>query len=962
MLRITANNSAEGASRYYDEGLSRQDYYAQKGEIIGNWGGKAAEKLGLSGEVTKDEFTSLCYNVNPDTQEQLTARQNENRRVGYDFTFSVPKSVSIAYGVTQDKDILDSFRSAVADTMQHIEENAATRVRKNGQDTDRQTGNLVWGEFIHTTSRPVDGVPDCHLHAHCFAFNSTFDEQEQQWKAAQFGQIKADAPYYEAHFNSLLAANLQKAGYELERNQVNFELAGISRETVDKFSRRTTEIEKLAAEKEITNAKALDSLGSKTRESKLKGLSPGELRQIWTDRLTPAESEKIFSGFAGKSAAVEKKKEGVEPGQDQEKKLTPDECIDHALTHSLERKSVVAEKQLLTEAYKRGFTSCSPEEIQKAYQARTDLIHGKLDAGHFITTKEALKEETQLVQSCINSKGRFKPLNDNYQYKNENLNFEQRKAITHALTSTDGIIAIEGGAGTGKTTLMSEVKAGIEASGRQIFAFAPSSEASRGVLRKEGYSEADTLASLLINKQLQEQTKGHVLWVDEAGMVGNKTMNQLMELAKANNNRIVLTGDTKQHSSVERGDAFRTIQDKGGIKAVRVNEVVRQQNAKSYKAAMESISKGAFEKGYEQLDKAGSIREIADKDQRLKEMAAEYLQGISERKGKGFKDVLVVAPTHKEGEMVTDQIRQSLRAAGKIGETDQQLTRLKNLNLTEAQRQDAIHYQPGQVVEFNQNVKGFKAGDKMHVTGKDEKGNVLVKNGDKEMVLPAAEAGKYQVYAKQEAAFAAGDKIRITKNGKALEGTKLNNGQIYNVTGFDKSGNIKLSNGTTLNKDFGHFTHGYAVTSNTSQGKTVDKVIVAQSSYSFGASTKEQFYVSVSRGKEAVSVYTDNKQDLQSIVCNRSSERVSAQAVADQAQAAEKKIRDQSILVNRLQTLKDAYATWKNNVSSISRKAVDRLVNNAAKYASNYPSPNFTQTQKPVINQSNGTQRATPKR
>ncbi len=940
MLRITANNSPEGASRYYDEGLSKQDYYAEKGEIIGNWGGKSAEKLGLSGEVTKDSFTALCYNINPETAQQLTARNNENRRVGYDFTFSVPKSVSIAYGINEDKNLLDSFRNAVSETMQHIEKDAATRVRKNGQDSDRQTGNLVWGEFIHTTSRPVDGVPDCHLHAHCFAFNSTFDEKEQAWKAAQFGQIKTDAPYYEAYFNSLLADKLQKAGYELERNKTNFELAGLSRETIDKFSRRTNEIEKLAAEKEITNAKALDNLGAKTREHKRKGLGADELREIWKNRLTDAEAQKISSAFGGKSFAVEKKKD-----------LTPDDCIDYSLSHCLERKSAIEEKKLLTDAFKRGFTSCTPDEIKQAFDNRKDLIHGNIDGKKLITTKAAIQEENQLIQSCINSKGRFKPLNDNYQYKNEALNYEQRQAISHALGSNDGIIAIEGGAGTGKTTLMGEVKNGIEESGRKIFAFAPSSEASRGVLRGEGYKDADTLASLLANKDLQQQTKNQVLWIDEAGMVGNKTMNQLMELAKRNNNRIILTGDTKQHSSVERGDAFRNIQDKGGIKAIRVNEVVRQKNAKTYKQAMEFISKGDFEKGYEQLDKNGSIRAIQDKDQRLKEIATEYLQSISERKGKGFKDVLVVAPTHKEGEMVTDKIREVLQKAGRIDKDDIQVTKLKNLNLTEAERQDAVNYQAGHVVEFNQNIKGFKAGEKFPITGKDENGNILVKNGNAQTMLPKDEAAKFQVYAPQNANFATGDKIRITKNGKATNGTKLNNGQIYNVTGFDKEGNLRLSNGSTLNKDFGHFTHGYAVTSNTSQGKTVDKVIVAQSSYSFGASTKEQFYVSVSRGKEAVSVYTDSKEDLQNIVSNRSTERISAHDVADKAVAAEKKIMQQAVLVNRLQNLKESYDTLKNNIASISRKAIDRMVSNAEKYAANTPSPSFTQTQKPDITQ-----------
>ena len=48
---------------------------------------------------------------------------------------------------------------------------------KGGKNENRRTGNMAWGEFIHFTSRPVDGVPDPHLHAHCFVFNTTFDKQ-----------------------------------------------------------------------------------------------------------------------------------------------------------------------------------------------------------------------------------------------------------------------------------------------------------------------------------------------------------------------------------------------------------------------------------------------------------------------------------------------------------------------------------------------------------------------------------------------------------------------------------------------------------------------------------------------------------------------------------------------------------------------------------------------------------------
>ena len=68
---------------------------------------------------------------------------------------------------------MDAFRAAVDETMREMEAEMKMRVRRRGQDTDRVTGNMAWAEFIHTTSRPVEGLPDPQLHAHVFAFNAT---------------------------------------------------------------------------------------------------------------------------------------------------------------------------------------------------------------------------------------------------------------------------------------------------------------------------------------------------------------------------------------------------------------------------------------------------------------------------------------------------------------------------------------------------------------------------------------------------------------------------------------------------------------------------------------------------------------------------------------------------------------------------------------------------------------------
>src|ERR1043165_1036561 len=215
MLRITQNSTAGGAKSYY----STSDYYTEGQELVGIWRGRGADRLGLHGNVRQEDWDALCDNRNPATGAVLTLRQKDNRRVGYDVNFHVPKSVSILYGMTRDDRILDAFRESVNATMEDMEAEMKTRVRASGRNEDRTTGNMVWGEFVHFTARPVGGVPDPHLHAHCFVFNTTWDGEESRWKAGQFAELKRDAPYFEAGFHSRLARKLEELGLPVERTR-----------------------------------------------------------------------------------------------------------------------------------------------------------------------------------------------------------------------------------------------------------------------------------------------------------------------------------------------------------------------------------------------------------------------------------------------------------------------------------------------------------------------------------------------------------------------------------------------------------------------------------------------------------------------------------------------------------------------------------------------------------------------
>ena len=221
MLRITNPLSSKAATRYYNTSLAQADYYAEE---PGFWGGKGAQRLGLVGQVTREQFGAIAENRDPRNHERLTVRTKDDRRAGYDFTFSVPKSVSLYVAMSGDRQVERMIMESFRETMTLIENAMQTRVRGKGQDgverdCDRCTSNMMYAAFVHRETRPVEGISDPHFHIHAFVFNATWDQEETRWKAGQFGNTKTDAPFYEAGFHSLLASKLLEAGYATRRTE-----------------------------------------------------------------------------------------------------------------------------------------------------------------------------------------------------------------------------------------------------------------------------------------------------------------------------------------------------------------------------------------------------------------------------------------------------------------------------------------------------------------------------------------------------------------------------------------------------------------------------------------------------------------------------------------------------------------------------------------------------------------------
>lgn len=860
MLRITPFRNAVEAIKYFRHALATGDYFTQGVLRPSHWLGKTAGKLGLEGLVTDQAFERLAYNLHPFTGEQLTPRTRDERLVAYDFCFSVPKSVTALWAIGGDERIVEAVQNAVRATMRELELQTQTRVRSKGVNADRTTGNLVWSEYIHGTTRPVHGVPDPHLHVHCFAFNLTHDPEENRFKAAKFRPIKRDGPYYEAAFYSRLAKNLGELGYVTHRLAKGWEAEGVSAGAIRAFSRRTAEIEALAAELGITSVTQKAKLGARSREPKSDELSEPELLAKWRSVLTPEERTAI------EATTAMARLRGPLPARGDA--IDAEQALNHAIRDRFERASVVPQARLWEQALRHGLGDVTPEQVKEAAGRHRELVHGQFDDEPLVTTKAILAQEQRMIEVARGGRGQHAAMEGKVRWEPSSpmLNSQQQHAVRHVLESQDQLILIRGAAGTGKTTLMREAVSALTTRGKPVVVVAPTSDAARGVLRQSGFPDAETLQHLFTKPELQAKAKGGVIWADEAGLIGTPDMVKLLELARGLNARVVLAGDTRQHSPVQRGDALRLIEHYAGIKPAEVLSIIRQRG--TYREAVGALSKGDYAKGVELLDKLGAIHEVSGTE-RLAAIAQAY-----DASRKAGESCLVVTPTHAEGALVTSLIRGTLKGDGRLAQADASVLHYRDTGWSEAQRADPVNYQPGYVLRFHERVGALRPGDAARVTHQDGQGRWQVE------VMPTAGASKAQarrelpptqplplhrarafgVFEESTIPVAVGESLCITRNGLTLDRRhRVNNGAMYRLAGFTPQGHLRLENGWVLPRDFGHVQHGYVSTSHASQGKSVDRVIVSQGLASLGAASAQQFYVSVSRGKSGVQVFTDDR-------------------------------------------------------------------------------------------------------
>ena len=864
MVTAKTQYNLKNAREYFEEHLCVGDYYDEGQRVAGEWVGVGAERLGLAGKVRADDFLRLCENQHPATGEKLTPELKTtrikdgqtvaDRRIFYDFTFSPPKSVSLAGFLGDDERIFKAHDRAARVALKNFEDFAATRIRIGGARSERLTGNFAAALFTHDTSRALDP----HLHTHCIVFNATFDPVENRWKALENHELLRARKFAENVYYHELARDLRSFGYQIRnRARGDFQIEGIPQELCERFSKRRGQIDaaldKLLAEKPELKAGNIAELRSRLAESertrKQKTLSRDELRALWDAQLS--ESERALMHQLPNQPAVK---------VEEQKSVNVNEAVQWAEEHLFDRNSVVLECQLWQEALGRARGEGFSVSDLKEFTLRRGYIRDEARPGE-VTLREVLLREWEIVQTAKDGVGDCLPLVSNPRPANPQLDKEQRQALESLLRSTNGVSVFRGGAGTGKSFVLRELVEQLRQAGRGVVVLAPQRQ-QVVEMEKAGFPTPTTVASFLTKGELADSA---VIVVDEAGQIGGRQMLELVRLIHERHGRLVLSGDTRQHGAVEASDALLAIERHAGVKPVELHKIRRQDPAlgrddderkriKLYRKAVESAAAGKLGDSFERLDKLGAIVACGIGEQADK-LADEYLR-LAEQNA----SAVVVSQTWGEVHRVNSRVRDALKGKGLIGAADLAVQALERIDLTNAQKRDERFYPPEAIIVFNQKVRDAAPGAKGKLVG-ILKSSVLVEVGGKFVTVSNRLLDRLTVCQTRELSVTNGDRLHLKANRKLASGGRVTNGELVTVKSVRADGGVELTDGRVLDKSFREFLPGYAVTSYGSQGKTVDYVLFSDSTVK-PATNAQQWYVTISRGRRGIRIFTPDKQQL----------------------------------------------------------------------------------------------------
>lgn len=875
MVSMSAPQGSAQAEGY----LAKENYY-QKNSERGFFHGHALEHFGLERgqEVTPELYKKMLNGYHPITGKALVKNAGEkDRRSGMDVTFSAPKSVSVLMEYHEAKgensraqNLRNAHDLAVKKAMETLEDRyAKTRIYNQFEERIRVKANLAYATFQHDTAREIAGQIDPQLHSHNFIFSTVSYDDPSTGKTKILSlsneEIYQNKMYLGQLYRSEFAKNLRELGYKIEvSDRLNgfFEIEGFEKNQLEEFSGRSKLIRELLPQykekyPKMDENELLQVIVKDTKSAK-KEVDREQLREQNLSRMEAVNiDDNLVENFIkNEPTKVENSHEII------------NDHLNKTLDNLTQKMSVFSHEDLLKESLKYGLEyTFNESDYREIIAQRVDIV--QLDKNVFSTPKmiDAEKNIIKTIHAEREKSDHFSELNreDLAQFIDKNyanMTDGQRQMVEHIFTTNDRFIAVQGDAGSGKTYAAKAINEYVKEAfpGQEIIGIAYTGKAAEGLEKDSGIS-SQTVHSFLAKEQKKkgkdqekEHEKSRVIIVDEASMIGSLQVNEIVEAAKHNNDKVVFIGDTKQFKSISAGRAFSDMQ-KYGIKTVHMTEVLRQESEFA-KESVHTLKEQKVQETMELISKRGRLHEKNVSDQ-----VSEVSERYAALRSKERKDTLIITSTNKERRELNQQIREKLGKKGSLH------TIRENLSFQGMRSHYAEHYKEGYYVAIQGKLKGFKNGEQLQVIASNRETNTITVKGldkkAKERDINVFEhGGSLQVYKETQKQFAKGDLIIFTKNTTLDIKSRKNvkNGERTYIKKIDKKGNILTENGKMFNiREMNYVDHGYAITDVKSQGTTVKDVIVMANS---SMASMNSFYTQITRAKRDITVFTNNLDEL----------------------------------------------------------------------------------------------------
>jgi conjugative relaxase-like TrwC/TraI family protein len=887
MVKISKPLSSGKVASYFKEEYTSasQRYYSQSGERVGQWRGKLAAEVGLTGDVGEAEFKRLAEGQDPYTGKQLiehrdTIKTKNGEEVGHraawDLTFSPPKSVSQTALVGGDERVREAHRKAVRTALNATEE--YVQARMGGDRAPQTTGKWIAALFEHDTARPVDGYPAPQLHTHVVVFNMT--KTEDKMRSLDPRELFRVQSMSTAIYRAEVARNLRELGYELEHCDGHaFEIKGYTREYLEADSARSRQIKQKLEELGISGAEAAERIAHQTRDRKLH-LSGVETRAL--HRAVAAE----FGHQPDQVIAAAKPRGAQQEIRTDDKGQLAHTALTFAKHRLIERRAVIDEYELVRDALNYGQGSLRLADIRRAVEQRVQtpgefigVDHYRMHApGRRFTTSEMLWMERESIQIVRHSIGSAEALAGGLRggqiaQRFPSLNEDQQQLVRNALHSNDQVLAIQGGAGTGKSTALQSIRELAEERGNAVQGLAPTSKAAQE-LENTGIP-AETLQKHLMRGS-SEAARPRLYFLDETSLASTKQVHEFLSRL-TERDRVLLVGDTRQHQAVEAGRIFGELQQ-AGMLTLRLDEIVRQKDA-DLKQTVQHMAAGRISEALSMLDEQGHIHEFRNRQERFRAIAERYVKQPA--------NTLVVSPDNESRRELNRTIRDELRSVGQLGQ-DRHVTIVlqPRQEMTGEDRKHAAAYHAADIIRFHRDNKaaGAKRGSYATVIGIDHEANNLTvqfRDTGRIVTYDPRRAFGVQIYEVADRAFANGERIQFTSPWNDQRIANRETGTILKVESdgvttvrLDRSGRQLTWNLT----DMPHIDYAYAMTSHSAQGLTVDRVLIqidATDSRTRALADRALAYVALSRARYEAEIFTDDKTELAKTL-SRQAERPTA--------------------------------------------------------------------------------------